>query len=79
MTIDWQKIRTNPWSPERPPDWPAGMRSISLEGLSLLGIDERTKRLHWDGEEIVTRSVVRLGNLERGLAALAAVSTLGSS
>jgi hypothetical protein len=74
---DWERIRSNPWSPERPKDWPRDIRSISIDGLSLFGIHEKTKKLHWDGEEVVTKSVVRLGGVERLLAAAAAIGTFG--
>jgi hypothetical protein len=74
---DWSKIRSNPWSSDYPEDWPRGVKSISLEGLSLFGIHEKSKRLHWDGDEVVTKNVVRLGAVERSLAAAAAIGTFG--
>jgi hypothetical protein len=36
--IDWTHIRAHKTSNERPHDWPADIRAISQEGLSLFGI-----------------------------------------
>lgn len=57
--------------------WPRGVYGISMEGLSLLGIRERDNKLYWDGEEVVTKSVVRLRWVELSFAILAAVGTFG--
>jgi hypothetical protein len=75
---DWSKIRKYRLSPIRPPEWPEGVFAISLEGLSLLGIHEKSGKLYWDGKEVVIRSAVRLGTFERWIAAIAALATLGS-
>ncbi len=77
MSLDWVKIRANRFNKERPAEWPEGVRVISLEGLSLLGIHEETDKLYWDGKEIVLRERLRLGTLELWLATLATVGTFG--
>jgi hypothetical protein len=76
--MDWSNIRAKRLSPERPPEWPTDVKAISIEGLSLFGIEPSTNKLFWDGREIVLRDrVVTLGALERFLIALAAVGTFG--
>jgi hypothetical protein len=75
MGTDWARIRAHKFADERPESWPEGVRAISLEGLQLFGIHERTGKLYWDGEEIVTK--VRLMTFERALALIAAVSAFG--
>jgi hypothetical protein len=76
--MDWSNIRAKRLSPERPPEWPTDVKAISIEGLSLFGIEPSTNKLFWDGREIVLRDrVVTLGGLERFLIALAAVGTFG--
>jgi hypothetical protein len=45
-----------------PAEWPDSVRPISIEGVSLLGIDPATNQLYWDGEQVVLRDrVVTLG------------------
>jgi hypothetical protein len=75
MRTDWARIRAHKLADERPEGWPQGVRAISLEGLQLFGIHERTSKLYWDGEEIVTK--VRLKTFERALALIATVSGFG--
>jgi hypothetical protein len=76
--MDWSNIRAKRLSPERPPEWPTDVKAISIEGLSLFGIEPSTNKLFWDGREIVLRDrVVTLGGFERFLIALAAVGTFG--
>lgn len=58
--------------------WPPGVRPISFDDLSALGIHVTEKALYWNGKEIVTRKIVRLGWLETALAAAVAFGTLGS-
>lgn len=48
---DWEKCRIIAKSPDRPASWPAGVYSISVKGLCLLGVDDRN-RLYWDGERV---------------------------
>jgi hypothetical protein len=75
--VDWARIRAFKISPERPDDWPEGVRGISQQGLSLLGINEATGQLYWDGKQVKTRGVFRLGTPERWIAGFAALGTCG--
>ncbi|MEL7300393.1 MAG: hypothetical protein AAFM92_08425 [Pseudomonadota bacterium] len=75
--MDWAKIRKYRLSTERPDQWPEGVFGISSQRVSLLGVHETSNKLYWDGKEIVTRIVVRLGTKELWLAAIASFSTLG--
>jgi hypothetical protein len=61
-----------------PPEWPSNVRPISTEGISLLGIEPATKKLYWDGREIVVRDRLRLGGWANFLAILVAIGTFGS-
>lgn len=53
-----------------PAHWPDGVLPISLEGLSLLGIDQKANSLYWDGQALVTKR--RLDWPERGAALVGA-------
>jgi hypothetical protein len=46
------------------------VRGISLVGVSLLVVHEKTGKLYWDGKEIVTRSIFKLDTFERWLATI---------
>lgn len=73
--IDWEKIRQDRYSMESPPpEWPSGVKPISLSGLTLLGVDPRTNRLYWDGHAIVTEK--RLSDYERRLALAVTLATV---
>ena len=74
---DWEKIRKFALSKYRPDGWPKGVYGISMEGLSLLGIDDSSNKLYWDGKELITKDIIRLGRTETWLAAIATMSTLG--
>jgi hypothetical protein len=50
---DWRHIRAHKISSERPNDWPQGVRGISQEGLSLLGINEATGQLYCPGMDFL--------------------------
>lgn len=78
MPTDWAKIRTHRFTPDRPTEWPEGVYGISLEGISLLGIHEKTGKLYWDGKEVITKTALRLGVFERLLAIAAATGTFGT-
>jgi len=79
MAGSWQEIRAVRYSTMTPPpEWPSNVRPISLEGVSLLGIDPTTNKLYWDGKEVVVRDRVRLGSLERILAVFVAIGTFGA-
>jgi hypothetical protein len=76
---DWAKIKARKIADDPPPaDWPAGVRAISLQGLALFGINEATGQLYWDGRQVRTRGMIRLGTPERWIAAFAAFGTCGT-
>jgi len=74
--LEWSQIRRHKFSGERPAEWLASVQGISTEGLNLLGINERTGKLHWDGDEIVTKNLLRFQTYERFLATCAALIAL---
>ncbi|GAA0278450.1 hypothetical protein LNAOJCKE_4568 [Methylorubrum aminovorans] len=75
---EWEHTRRIALSPIRPPDWPEGVRSISIEGVGLLGVHEKSGELYWDGKPVAIRPPVRLGTFERWAAALATMGTVGT-
>jgi hypothetical protein len=77
LTVEyWAKQRTYRFSTETPPEsWPKGVRPISTNGLSLLGVHESSGLLFWDGREIVTR--FSFGWLPLTIAGIAAAGTFG--
>jgi hypothetical protein len=79
MAKTWDEIRAVRYSPlTPPPEWPSNVRPISIEGVSLLGIDPATNHLYWDGKEVVLRDrVVTLGGFERFLVGLALLARSG--
>ncbi|MFL9964718.1 hypothetical protein PQR02_27375 [Paraburkholderia sediminicola] len=77
MTPDWKGMRQNMYSPHRPPEWPDGVRGISMEGTAFVGVHTATGELYWDGKKVVIQKPVTLGTLERCLVAAAAVGTFG--
>jgi hypothetical protein len=51
MPINYAEIRKHKWAPEGgPPDWPTGVRPISMDGLTLIGIGP-DNRLYIDGQQ----------------------------
>jgi hypothetical protein len=67
--MDWDRVRKNRFAKDQPPsDWPEGVCGISLEGLNLLGVDEKSNNPYWDGKEVVLRTIFRLATFEKGLA-----------
>jgi hypothetical protein len=64
-------------SPERPPEWPEGVRAISMNGVALLGVHEKSGELFWDGRRVLIHRPFELGWVERIIAGLAAVATFG--
>ena len=79
MATNWNDIRAVRFSPlTPPPEWPSNVRPISIEGVSLLGIDPVTNKLYWDGREIVVRDRLRLGGWANFLAILVAIGAFGS-
>jgi hypothetical protein len=73
---DIRAVRYSPLTP--PPEWPSNVRPISMEGVSLLGIDPATNKLYWDGKEVVVRDRLRLGGWANFLAILVAIGAFGS-
>jgi hypothetical protein len=79
MAQTWSGIRAVRYSTMAPPpEWPADVRPISTDGVSLFGINPETNKLYWDGREIVVRDRVRLGSLERILAVFVTLGTFGT-
>jgi hypothetical protein len=72
------RLEAHRTSNERPDDWPADVRAISQEGLSLFGIKEGTGQLFWDGKQVRTRSILLLGGPERWIAGFAAAGAFGT-
>ena len=73
---DWDDIRAIRFSnTDPPPDWPFGVRPISLEGLGLFGIVPASNKLFWDGREVVLRNRIRLSWWQGFLATVAAFGT----
>ena len=58
MADEYEKYRENARiTRPGPPSWPTGVRSITLEGLALMGIGSDNK-LYWDGQQLeVSRKV----------------------
>jgi len=73
---DWQKIQAKRFSTVAPPaNWPQKLRPVSLDGLSLFGMDPlKPGELFWDGEKLITER--RWSNAERLLAGLATASAV---
>jgi hypothetical protein len=79
MAKTWDEIRAVRYSTVAPPPgWPDSIRPISIDGVSLFGIDPTSNKLYWDGREIVVRDRVRLASLERILAVFVAIGTFGA-
>jgi hypothetical protein len=75
---DWDYIRAQKITNERPDDWPKGVRAISQRGLGLFGIREPTGQLYWDGAQVKTRNMLSLGTPERWIAGFAALGAFGT-
>jgi hypothetical protein len=76
MAKTWDDIRAIRFSKtDPPPDWPFGVRPISLEGLGLFGIVPATNKLFWDGREVVLRHRIRLSWWQGFLVIVAAFGT----
>lgn len=57
--------------------WPEGVHSITWNEIGKLGFHDMTGTLYWDGKEVETRSIVRLGTLELLLAGIATAAVVG--
>lgn len=75
---EWEHRRRTAFADIRPPEWPEGVRVMSVRGINLLGVHERTGELYWDGKPLAIRPPVRLGTFERWAAALATMGTVGT-
>jgi hypothetical protein len=75
IEVPWHNLRKHKLAKdvEPPKDWPAGVVPISMEGLSLFGINEATGQLYWDGDKIETK--FSLSARDRFLAIAVAAST----
>ena len=69
--IDFERIRRNAWAKGSAPEWPKGVRAISMDGLTLFGLDEKY-RLYWDGRPVEMRQTLRLTFWQR----LATITTV---
>ncbi len=69
--IDWEHIRRHAFAAEGAPGWPRGVKCISMEGLTLVGLDEKY-RLYWDGRPVEMRQTLRLTFWQR----LGAITTV---
>jgi hypothetical protein len=77
--MNWDHIRSVRFTKEpTPQDWPEDIRGISIDGVSLLGVHEKTGKLYWDGKEIRARNMILLGTYERWVAGIAASGAFGS-
>lgn len=75
MAQNWKAIRDNAISSERPTDWPPNVRAISMDGVALFGVDERTRELYWDGQKLVTDRKISLEGWTLALAVIATTAT----
>lgn len=76
MAQNWDAIRAGAISPERPNDWPPNVRAISMNGLALFGVDDRTRELYWDGQKLTVERKVSLEGWTLALAATATAATV---
>lgn len=60
MDIDeWNEIRKLALSSVSAPNWPSKVKSITIDGLSLIGLDEDLN-LYWDGHLIEVKRPLSL-------------------
>jgi hypothetical protein len=75
-TLDWEKIRSGALSRAAPPpEWPKGVRPITLNGMALFGLD-KDLALYWDGKLVEIKKTVSLNRWQNFLANVAAFSAL---
>jgi hypothetical protein len=76
--IDWNEIQQTKFTKATPPkNWPPSVTPISINGLTLFGINQIDGRLFWDGKEIVVRTrLLKLRGFELCLLTIAAVGTM---
>lgn len=66
-----------PGTGETKEGWPKNVHVISMEQLDLIGIDPKTRKLYWDGQELETTTAYKLKSYERIVASLASLSAFG--
>ncbi|WP_105424412.1 hypothetical protein [Neorhizobium tomejilense] len=75
--IDWDRVRRFKFTNTKTPkSWPSDVSSISINGVSLLGVDLRNN-LYWDGQRL--QIVRKLGWFERGIGILVAIATIAAA
>jgi len=57
------------------PEWPEGVRQISIEGLGLLGIDD-DHQLYWDGQRVEVRRRLTLSFWQKFGAVIVVIATV---
>ena len=50
--------------------WPNEVEPINFDGIGRLGVHKEKRTLYWDGSEIVTRNMIRLGTREAWIAGI---------
>jgi len=75
MAVDYERVRRfKAVTSDGPSTWPQGVRSISLNGLALLGIDD-AGLLYWDGQRLEIAKTVSLSWWQTLFAAMTAIGT----
>ncbi|MCJ2054766.1 hypothetical protein [Methylobacterium sp. J-070] len=75
-SVDWEHTRRFKIAPvPGPPDWPAHVQPISLEGLALLGLDQQGS-LYWDGKPVEVRQSLALTRGQKAIAGLVVAFTI---
>ncbi|NEH57545.1 hypothetical protein GR198_17520 [Rhizobium leguminosarum] len=75
--VDWDEIRRTKFARTKvPEDWPSDVHPVSLNGVSLLGIDEKNN-LYWDGKRL--QLATRLATPERVLAVAVSIATVSTA
>lgn len=73
--LDWDSIRKHAISSSSgPPEWPAKVKPISMDGAALLGLDDQ-QRLYWDGRLVEMERTLELRWWQTALATLTAFGT----
>ena len=76
--IDWDRVYKYRFCPETNPRWDSKINPISLQGTTLLGMDEENN-LYWDGKLIEVRKKFSLNTFERLLAVIGIIAALASA
>ena len=61
---------------EHPPHWPKGVRTITIDEWSIIGIHPQLNQLYWDGHRIEVRKTLDLKWWQITLASITAFSAL---